>query len=170
MILGELEQQIMAVLWRSRTPLLVRDVQEALREQDRDLAYTTVMTVLDRLAKKDALQRDLDGRAWRYRPRKTCVDLHVEEILSLLDGCGEGHARWILDGVTDQVDQVTQPGRMSCGRKNGDPEAEPMPEGACSMEEWCHGALPEGHPRITCRRWAVTHEPVRVEPDRPLRP
>lgn len=146
MILGELEQQIMAVLWRSRKPLLVRDVQEALRAQNRDLAYTTVMTVMDRLAKKEALERELDGRAWRYRPRKTCVDLHVEEILMLLDGCGEGHARWILDRVIARVDEVTQAGQLSCGRRPGDPEADPMPEGACSLEEWCHGSCPIGDP------------------------
>lgn len=143
MVLGELEQLIMSVLWRSRTPLLVRDVQEALKAQDRDLAYTTVMTVMDRLTKKGALDRELDGRAWRYRPRKTCVDLHVEEILALLDGCGEGHAREILEQVMGRLDQVVQPGRVSCGRK-GDPDAAPLPEGACSVEEWCHGCPAAG--------------------------
>lgn len=144
MVLGELEQVVMAVLWRSRVPLQVRDVQEALREQDRDLAYTTVMTVMDRLAKKGALERQLEGRAWQYRPRKTCVDLHVEEILALLNGCGEGHARWILDRVAAQVDDVAIAGHLSCGRTPGDPEAEPMPEGSCSLEEWCHGSCPVG--------------------------
>ena len=143
MVLGELEQLIMLVLWRSRTPLLVRDVQEALKGRDRDLAYTTVMTVMDRLAKKGALDRELDGRAWRYRPRKTCVDLHVEEILSLLKGCGEGHGRLILERVLAAVPAVALPGRMSCGRL-GDPEADPMPDGACSLDEWCHGpCLPD---------------------------
>lgn len=142
MILGELEQQIMTVLWRSRTPLLVRDVQEALAAQERDLAYTTVMTVMDRLTKKGALDRELEGRAWKYRPVRTCVDLHVAEILSLLDGCGEGHARWILERVLAEFGKVVQEGKMSCGRRFGDPDAEPLPEGVCSLEEWCHGACP----------------------------
>lgn len=137
MVLGELEQLVMSVLWRARTPLLVRDVQEGLRAYERDLAYTTVMTVMDRLAKKGALDRELEGRAWRYRPLKTCVDLHVEEILTLLSGCGAGHAQLVLERVRASIGEVTQPGRMSCGRR-GDPEAEPMPEGACSLEEWCH--------------------------------
>lgn len=141
MVLGELEQLIMAVLWRSRVPLLVRDVQEALKADDRDLAYTTVMTVMDRLAKKGALRRELDGRAWSYRPQKTCVDLHVEEILVLLNGCGEGHGRRILDRVMAELDDVMQPGKVSCGRP-GDPEAEPMPDGSCSLEAWCHGSCP----------------------------
>ena len=48
---GELEQQVMVLLWRAGEPLTVADVQELLA-RDRDLAYTTVMTVLERLAKK----------------------------------------------------------------------------------------------------------------------
>ena len=144
MILGELEQLIMSVLWRSRTPLLVRDVQEALKGLERPLAYTTVMTVMDRLAKKGMLQRELAGRAWSYRPLKTCVDLHVEQLLSLLDGCGEGHGRVILERVLERVGDVWLPGRVSCGRV-GDPEAEPLAEGACSVDEWCHGC-PAGPP------------------------
>ena len=48
---GELERQVMVLLWRAGEPLTVADVQ-GLLIRDRDLAYTTVMTVLDRLAKK----------------------------------------------------------------------------------------------------------------------
>lgn len=63
----------MDVLWDRGTPdgsaadgLTVREVTEAL--SDRDLAYTTVMTVLDRLAGKGMVVRERDGRAWRYQP------------------------------------------------------------------------------------------------------
>ncbi len=52
-------------LWDHPDGLLVRDVLEAL---DADLAYTTVMTVLDRLAKKHLVTRIREGRAWRYAP------------------------------------------------------------------------------------------------------
>ncbi|MGH3548664.1 MAG: BlaI/MecI/CopY family transcriptional regulator [Pseudonocardiaceae bacterium] len=54
----------MDVLWERGEPTVVRDVARAL--VDRDLAYTTVMTVLDRLAKKGVVQRNRDGRSWRY--------------------------------------------------------------------------------------------------------
>ena len=67
--LGELERAIMDVLWESRDPLTVRQVSGALTE--RDLAHTTVMTVLDRLAKKGFARRERDGRAWRYRAAET---------------------------------------------------------------------------------------------------
>ena len=73
--LGELERAIMEVLWESDAPLTVREVSARLTE--RDLAHTTVMTVLDRLAKKGFARRQRDGRAWRYCPaatRETYVD------------------------------------------------------------------------------------------------
>jgi predicted transcriptional regulator len=51
--------------WRT-----VREVHEVLAK-DRDIAYTTVMTVLDRMARKDMVERERDGRAWRYRPAQS---------------------------------------------------------------------------------------------------
>ncbi len=60
----------MDVLWDSDGQLSVRDVHERLGK-DRDLAYTTVMTVLDRLAKKKVVTRVRDGRAWQYSPAAT---------------------------------------------------------------------------------------------------
>lgn len=64
--LGRLEAAIMDVLWSATEPMKVRQVQERL--VDRDLAYTTVMTVLDNLYKKGWLTRELDGRGYAYRP------------------------------------------------------------------------------------------------------
>lgn len=75
----------MEVLWRRHEPTSVRDVHSELSKR-RDLAYTTVMTVLDRLAKKDIVRRQLDGRAWLYEPTRTREQLVVDEILDLLAG------------------------------------------------------------------------------------
>lgn len=52
-------------LWSSGEPLTVRQVHEALRTQ-RELAYTTVMTVLQRLARKNLVVQIRDDRAHRY--------------------------------------------------------------------------------------------------------
>src|SRR4026208_1590427 len=54
-------------LWERGRPTLVREMVEDLRE-DRALAYTTVMTVMDNLHRKGWLRRERDGRAWRYEP------------------------------------------------------------------------------------------------------
>ena len=64
---GELEAVIMDRLWDQGRPMLVREMVEALRE-DRPLAYTTVMTVMENLHRKGWLRRERDGRAWRYEP------------------------------------------------------------------------------------------------------
>jgi predicted transcriptional regulator len=64
-VLGELEQRIMEVLW-DEAPLSVRDVMARLGRAP--LAYTTIMTTLDRLYKKGLLAREKEGLAFVYRP------------------------------------------------------------------------------------------------------
>ena len=64
---GELEAVIMDRLWERGRPVLVREVVDDLN-QDRPLAYTTVMTVMENLHRKGWLRRERDGRAWRYEP------------------------------------------------------------------------------------------------------
>ena len=64
---GELEAVIMDRLWERGQPMLVREMVDALHD-DRALAYTTVMTVMENLYRKGWLRRERDGRAWRYEP------------------------------------------------------------------------------------------------------
>ncbi|HEY1643507.1 MAG TPA: BlaI/MecI/CopY family transcriptional regulator [Streptosporangiaceae bacterium] len=64
---GELEAVIMDRLWKRGRPALVREILDDLSE-DRVIAYTTVMTVMDNLHRKGWLRRERDGRAWRYEP------------------------------------------------------------------------------------------------------
>jgi predicted transcriptional regulator len=64
---GELEAVIMERLWEWGRPTLVREMVDDLRD-DRPLAYTTVMTVMENLYHKGWLRRCRDGRAWRYEP------------------------------------------------------------------------------------------------------
>lgn len=93
--LGELERAVMDVLWDRGTAsgpaadgLTVREVTEALRE--RDLAYTTVMTVLDRLAGKGMVVRERDGRAWRYQPAAGREAYIAQLMLDALDLAQDG--------------------------------------------------------------------------------
>ena len=65
--LGPLEQCLLETLW-SRGSSTVR---ELLESGYGNLAYTTVMTTLDRLFKKNLLTRQAEGRAFRYSPRLT---------------------------------------------------------------------------------------------------
>lgn len=65
--LGDLEAQVMRRIWARGKPATVRDIVGDL-QQERPIAYTTVMTVMDNLRKKGWLRRQLDGRAYRYEP------------------------------------------------------------------------------------------------------
>ncbi|MEU8246446.1 BlaI/MecI/CopY family transcriptional regulator [Nonomuraea sp. NPDC048916] len=65
--LGELESTIMDRMWSYHRPASVRDVLEDLR-REREIAYTTVMTVMDKLHTKGLLRREPVGKAYIYRP------------------------------------------------------------------------------------------------------
>jgi BlaI family penicillinase repressor len=62
------ELEIMKVVW-SRGDATVRDVYEALLER-RQIAYTTVMTMMNVLEKKGHLKKNEDGRSFVYRPTR----------------------------------------------------------------------------------------------------
>lgn len=64
--LGQLEATVMGQVWATGDPVTVRDVLGAL-ERDRQIAYTTVMTVMDNLHSKGFLTRERVGRAYAYR-------------------------------------------------------------------------------------------------------
>jgi predicted transcriptional regulator len=88
--LGDLERAIMEVLWQTESSLTVRQVSNGLTQ--RNLAHTTVMTVLDRLAKKGFARRERDGRAWRYRPAATREAYVAELMLTALEQTGDRNA------------------------------------------------------------------------------
>jgi predicted transcriptional regulator len=62
---GALEVRVLDALWACEGPQSVRDLQPAFE----GIAYTTLMTTLDRLHRKGVLLREKVGRAFVYRPR-----------------------------------------------------------------------------------------------------
>lgn len=62
---GPLEMQVLGVL-NSANDLAVADIQQALKQSGRELAYTTVMTVLVRLYNKGLVNRRKEGRQFLY--------------------------------------------------------------------------------------------------------
>jgi BlaI family transcriptional regulator, penicillinase repressor len=64
--IGSLEADILGIVWE-RERVTVRDVYETLREQ-RKIAYTTVMTVMNNLVKKELLSQDRTNIAYVYTP------------------------------------------------------------------------------------------------------
>jgi predicted transcriptional regulator len=103
-ILGPLEIRVMEVLWTAGQSS-VRDVAEKL---DRKLAYTTVMTTLDRLFKKGMLDRQKSARAFLYLPRLSSQEWKRQRAGDLIAGflAGPQPARELL--LSSLVDAVGQ--------------------------------------------------------------
>ena len=107
-LLGPLEQDVMDVVWRLRD-VTVRDVHVEL-SATREIAYTTVMTTMSRLARKGILLRDTADLAHRYRPvvsRDQYARGAVGDVLSwLLERYPEPAVAYLAD-VVDELDDVT---------------------------------------------------------------
>jgi predicted transcriptional regulator len=88
---GDLERAVLDVLWDQQPDqwATVRSVHAELVEQ-RDLAYTTVMTVMDRLARKDLVEQRRDGRAYLYRARASRGEMTADMMRATLDDLGSG--------------------------------------------------------------------------------
>jgi predicted transcriptional regulator len=94
MALGTLELELMELLWL-RGESSVRDVVPKL---GRPLAYTTVMTTLDRLFKKGLLERHKSDRAFLYSPHLSRQEWERKRAGSLVAGflSGPGPSRELL--------------------------------------------------------------------------
>jgi predicted transcriptional regulator len=84
-VLGELQTAVMEILWRN-LPLSVSEVEQKLQE-NREIAHTTVLTILDRMHGKGLLLREKQGKAFVYSPRYSKEEFErgvAQEVLSAL--------------------------------------------------------------------------------------
>ncbi|MGC8466359.1 MAG: BlaI/MecI/CopY family transcriptional regulator [Acidimicrobiales bacterium] len=79
---GDLESEILDVLWSSSEWLSGREILEQLGDEPR--AYTTVMTVLGRLVEKSLVERLEEGKSYLYRAAGDPDELTAQAIRSLL--------------------------------------------------------------------------------------
>jgi predicted transcriptional regulator len=86
---GALEADVLAALWAADTALTPGEVRDQLPG---DLAYTTVMTTLTRLADKGIVTREPAGRAFAYTPVLGEAELAAERMRELLEAGGNRKA------------------------------------------------------------------------------
>lgn len=86
--LGELEASVMDVLWSATEPMRVREVLDELN-QHRNLAYTTVMTVLDNLFRKGWVVREMENRAYHYSAVASREEATAQTLRELLDSADD---------------------------------------------------------------------------------
>ena len=98
--LGPLERKIMEFIWEHEDDVSVRDVLSA--PGTRGLAYTTVMTVLDRLWRKGFLVRRRVARAYVYRAKRTREDHIASLVGEVISESQDRHS--VLLGFVRSVD------------------------------------------------------------------
>jgi predicted transcriptional regulator len=112
--IGSLEADILAVVWDLGTAK-VRDVYEILRQR-RTIAYTTVMTVMNNLVKKNLLTQDRTGVAYQYTPAipgrevaHTVLDSVVQRLLGGQTNAAVSHMMGLSRDLTpEELEQLRQ--------------------------------------------------------------
>ncbi len=102
------EFQILQVLWRREGAQSVGQVLKELR-RERELAYTTVMTLLDKLARKGSVARHRKGKAYLYRPaveRRDVLDWLIQEFA---DNFCSGRRTELSRAVGEWADDTVSP-------------------------------------------------------------
>ena len=98
--LAPLELDCMNALWPCEEAT-VREIREALRPT-RPRAYTTIMTILDRLAQKGIVQRRKRGRAWVYRANVSADQARAHAVSQVVEGFFGGSAGALATHLTGQ--------------------------------------------------------------------
>jgi predicted transcriptional regulator len=102
--LGPLESQVLQALWTLGTDGGGAYAREVLAAIEQPLAYTTVTTTLDRLCKKNLLERRKVQRAFVYKPKYTRMqldELEARRVIRSLAGGGQ-LVSCLIDAVTRQ--------------------------------------------------------------------
>lgn len=102
--LGPLEREVLEETWR-REEISVRDVFVSFNQR---VAYTTLMTTLDRLYKKGLLSRRKSGRAFLYSPTLTREEFEqgiAEDVIDGLLGRGAHGVEPVLACIVDAVSE-----------------------------------------------------------------
>lgn len=103
-ILGPLEKELMGILWRASAPLTGREIFESLR-QHRRVAYTTVLTVLERLVPKELVIKDkVEGR-YLYSATSTQEEFTAQVSRNVLAGLMELSPTQTVAAMVDLLDQ-----------------------------------------------------------------
>ncbi|MNB97670.1 Transcriptional regulator BlaI [compost metagenome] len=102
---GPLEAKIMDILW-SHAECSIRDVQKLL-DQERNLNFNTIMTVMNRLLEKGVLTKRMDGRTSLFRPvhsKEDFMDIQSKEIThELMEDFGPLVVNHMIDAL-DEAD------------------------------------------------------------------
>lgn len=95
--LGELERDILSIVWR----LGAVTAEETREELDRPLKDSTVRTVLRRLEEKGYLAHSVENRTFLYRPAESRQRVAGRAVKRIVDWFCEGSVEALLVGMVD---------------------------------------------------------------------
>jgi predicted transcriptional regulator len=101
-IRGDLQQEIMRILWNLGDEATVEQVRQELPEQRRG-AYTTVQTVLNRLTDRELVERRRVGRTIVYRAATSESDYVAASLYRALDGASDRARRSALANLVEEL-------------------------------------------------------------------
>jgi len=99
----ELELEILKVLWQ-QAPQPVREIRQALAEQGRDLAHTSVITTLNVMVRKKYLKRTMQGNACLFEPRLSREQVSTRMLGDLVNRVFDGSAAAVVLRLFDCAD------------------------------------------------------------------
>ena len=100
-VLGPLESEIMGLIWQ-QGQATVKEIHRVL-SQKRELAYTTVMTTMSRLADKGILNRARSGIAYLYRPAMSKPEFDHWVLRSVLTGLLENFDGSLMEYLVEYL-------------------------------------------------------------------
>lgn len=100
-VLGPLETDIMQIIWQDERST-VKKVHRKLSQQ-REIAYTTVMTTMSCLAEKGVLRRHREGLAYVYTPAISELDFVTMVVQQVLDGLLDDYSTTAIDYMIDYL-------------------------------------------------------------------
>ncbi len=103
------ELEVLHILWDAEESLIVREVMEILNKQRQSKrAYTSVMSLMDTMAKKGLLDREPRGRAFAYAPAKPREKTLSGMAGDLLNRAFEGSTQALVANLLDEANPTAE--------------------------------------------------------------
>ena len=123
-VLGSLESEVMEIIWRKDCEVCVRDVYEYLAGK-REIAYTTVMTIMGRLADKKILRKRKEGKTDFYTPALSRDEFTSQVVGNVVDSLLEDFADVTLAHFLSRVKEkdretINRLEKMLADQKDGE--------------------------------------------------
>lgn len=105
-VFGELEREVMDIVWSKKT-ITVREVYETIKKKRR-IAYTTVMTIMDRLFVKKILNRKKVGKTYNYYAGVSKVYFFKKTSKKIIDSLIQDFGEVAIAQFASTIDRVDQ--------------------------------------------------------------